>query len=143
MSKPAKPLSKEQLRQELAENKAELKFIRQSRNIHAIVSLGGNLFRYTALVAVFYYIYLCVAALAGKTTLANIGINVLANVKISEVVAWLFGGSGVIFGLNQRRLRRKTIEHVQTRNIMLEQRLDPNRTSSQLTPRGETNPRDN
>lgn len=143
MSKPAKHQNREQLIQELAEVKAENKFIRQSRNIHAVVSVGNNLIRYGALVGIFYLIYLSVGELAGKVTLADIGIKVLADVKISEAVAWLFGGSGVLYGWNQRRLRRKTVEHIQTRNIALEQLVDPDRSSSELTPRGETNPRDN
>ncbi len=142
MSKPVKTQSKQDLIIELADVKAESRYIRQSRITHAITTTITTIAKYGTLLGIAYCMYLSIAVLAGKTTLANIGISFLGNVKISEAVAWLFGVSGVAFGYKQRQLRRKTVEHLQTRNIEIEQQIDPNRTSSTLTPRGDTNPRD-
>jgi len=142
MSKFIKSPSKQELIEELAELKAQNRYIRQSRIIYLVTTAINNLFKYGSLLGIAYCFYLIIAVLAGKTTLANIGISFLGNVRISETVAWLFGVSGVAFGYRQRRLRRKTVEHLQTRNIELEKQIDPNRTSSTLTPRGDTNPRD-
>lgn len=142
MSKQVRLLNKQELIVELADVKAENRYIRQSRITHSITSVVNNFFKYGALLGIAYCMYLSIAVLSGKTTLASIGISFLGNVKISEAVAWLFGVSGVAFGYKQRQLRRTTVEHLQSRNIELEKQIDPNRTSSTLTPRGDTNPRD-
>jgi hypothetical protein len=98
--------------------------------------------KYGCILGIVYFIYLSIAALAGQVTLASIGISILGNVTVSDAVAYIFGGGGIIYGLNERRVRKSTVERVQGRNVSLEKRLDPGRTSSQLTPRGDTHPDD-
>jgi hypothetical protein len=102
----------------------------------------NNAICYGGLVGIFYFIYQSVAVLAGKATVADIGIKFLAELGISEALAWLLAGGGMLYGFGQRRLRKNTIERLQSRNQSLEQSLDPNRTSSRLTPRGDTRPED-
>ena len=82
--------------------------------------------------------------LAGKTTLASIGVSikVLGNVYISQAAAWIFGFSGVGYGISQRRLRHKNIERLSPGVREREKALDPKRTSSRLTERGRTHPKD-
>lgn len=48
----------------------------------------------------------------------------------------------MLYGLFERELRRRKTKYLQDRIIKLEERLDPNRESSGLTPRGETRPED-
>ena len=81
-----------------------------------------------------------VEALAGQQTAADIGLT--GNLQISSAVAWLFGGGGVMYGLRQRKLRRDVIETNGTRVSELESAIDPHRSSSRLTRRGDTNPED-
>ena len=81
-------------------------------------------------------------SLAGKTTFADIGINFLADIRVSETLAWIFGGSCAAYGWHQRALRKKTVERLQQRVVKFESEKDSGRTSSQLTTRGSTNPED-
>ena len=79
--------------------------------------------------------------MAGKTTLSAIGINLLSNVTISNNLAWLLGGGGIIFGVRQRRLRKQIARRLE-RIPELETAIDPGRTSSRLGPGGVTNVED-
>jgi len=97
---------------------------------------------WTAIVFVVYFVYRTVGGLAGRTTMADIGIRVLGNFSVSSALAWSCGGSGVVFGLKQRRLRKNTISRLEGRLKCYEQLLDPSRSSSLLTPTGDTNPQD-
>lgn len=83
-------------------------------------------------------IYLPAEALAGKTTFANIGINVLGGLTITNSVSYVFGISGIAYGLRAQRLRGSVTARLTERGRALEERLDPKRTSSGLTPRGQT-----
>ena len=89
-----------------------------------------------------YFGYLSVEALAGQTTAANIGIDVLGNLRVSEGLAWLVGASGLAYGAWERKLRKDDIERLAERNRQLEYRIDPGRSSSELTPRGDSRTED-
>lgn len=81
-------------------------------------------------------------SLAGKFTLADIGISFAGDIKLSESIVYLFGTGGVGYGLYQHRLRRKNIERLASRPIELEKLIDSTRSSSRLTPQGSTRPED-
>lgn len=66
---------------------------------HAITVAG--------VLGVAYFAAEAVAALAGETTAAEIAFRFLANVRLSEALAWLFGASGIGFGYLQRGLRER------------------------------------
>ena len=66
---------------------------------HAITVAGA--------VGVAYFVTEAVVALAGETTAARIAVRFLANVEISEALAWLFGASGIGFGYAQRSMRQR------------------------------------
>lgn len=110
--------------------------------IESLTSVLNNAIRWGGAVLISYFAYRTVGVLAGETTSASIGISVLADVRISEALAWIFGGSAMIYGWRQRKLRKDTTERLSKRSNDLEKRLDPKRSSSSLTPRGDTNPRD-
>jgi hypothetical protein len=125
-----------------AELRAENRILRQLRTSEGFVSVFNTLIKWGGLLGISYFAYLSIDALAGQTTAADIGIKFLADVKVSEAVAWIFGGSGIAYGLRQRKLRRDTVERVQRRVEGLEKEIDPKRSSSELTRRGETPPED-
>ena len=102
----------------------------------------NNIARWTGLVAIAMFAYLCIRSLSGERTNAQIGISILGDVRISEVFAWLLAGSGMAYGRRQRSLRRRAIEHLHPRSKRYEESVDRGRSSSQLTPRGDTRPED-
>lgn len=110
----------------------------------AVASVLRSLFKWGGLVGIFYFLSEIVSDLAGQTTYADIGIDVgiLAEVGTSQVLAWALALGAVIWALLERSLRRKTIERLTGRIRDLEESEDPNRSSSNLTPRGKTRPED-
>ena len=95
-----------------------------------------------AVVAVAYYASRVFIAFAGKKTDALIGIQLITSIKLDRWVAYIVAIMGGTYGLRQRHLRRTSIERTTKRPIELEQRMDPNRTSSGITPRGTTRKED-
>jgi len=100
--------------------------------------------RWAGLVALGVVGYLIVNTLAGRSTLASVGISIRAigSVYVSQAAAWLFGISGIGYGLRQRRLRHTNIQRLGPGVRERESAIDPKRTSSQLTSRGRTRPQD-
>ncbi len=121
---------------------AELKVLRKARFSEGTVSVILSFIRWGAIVLIVRYAYLSIEALSGKTTLADIVVQFLSGVKVSVAIAWTFGIGGLAYGWKQRKLRRDTVERLQKRIQALESKVDLNRTSSQLTPRGDTRPED-
>lgn len=142
-----------------AQLEAENRAIRKNKLYEAIASIVTSLIKWVGLAVIcaspFYFHYKAVELLAGRTTEANISVsimeaiwtdlkvgNLLEKKWVSCTVAILFGIAGVVYGWYQRKLRRDTVERLQKRNQELEKRIDPERSSSKLTPRGETRPGD-
>lgn len=113
-----------------------------SRTADAVVSIVNNFVKWAGLVAIAYFAFHAIETLAGQRTTADIGVNFLADLKLGCALAGGLGLSGVAYGLGQRRLRRDTIARLQDRNRALEARIDPERSGSALTRRGETRPED-
>jgi hypothetical protein len=118
--------------------RTELEYHLAFKRWDAFTELGGKLIQWSGLVAIAYCAYLSSVALAGKTTLAEIGVKVLGNLTVSRAIISLLAGSGWAYGLGQRRLRRRNIERLGTAKNELERRLDKKRTSSNLTSKGTT-----
>jgi len=112
------------------------------RRIDGIVSTVQYAIMWGSLVAITAFIYLSVRAVAGQYTFADVGIKLVGDFKLSEAFSYLFGAGGLGYGVMERRLRRKTTERFAERNTTLERMIDSNRTSSNLTGRGTTNPED-
>jgi hypothetical protein len=83
-----------------------------------------------------------IEALAGKQTDANILVKMLGVFEVSMALSWMAGGAGVIYGRSQAKQKKTTVERLHKRIAELESVMDPGRTSSKLTPRGETNKED-
>jgi hypothetical protein len=102
--------------------------------------------RWLGIVGILFFCYKIASALAGHYTFAQIGLGFLADIRttngIIKAACVLLGGSGFGYGYKQRQLRRKEISAVSHRNRELEKRIDPRRTSSNLTEQGTTRPED-
>ena len=97
---------------------------------------------WTGAVLVAFLFYKSVVSLAGQYTFAQIGASFLGDFKISDGLAYVFGGGGVAYGLRHRKLRGDNVERMAGRIAEMEKLLDPKRSSSRLTPRGKTRPED-
>ena len=80
--------------------------------------------------------------LSGKQTLAKIGVDVATDFRLNEWLAYALAGGSVVWGLGERRLRRNKVAELAKQTTELEQLVDNNRSSSNLTPRGTTHDRD-
>jgi len=137
-----KPPQSRRRRRTKAEIEAENRLLRKWRSTEGTVSVLNTLVKFGAFVLIARYGYLAVESLAGKTTAADIGLSLLADIKVSTLVAWSLGGGGILYGLKQRKLRKDTIERLSSRIQELERQLDSRRTSSRLTERGDTREED-
>lgn len=126
----------------LAEYRAENRALRRGHISDAISKVLSDIIRYGVFGFLGYCIYLSIDSLSGKNTSANIAVNFLSDVRVSQALAWILCGGGVSYGLKQKNLRKKTIERLQNRITTLERKLDSHRTSSKLTTQGETRPED-
>jgi hypothetical protein len=125
-----------------AQLEAELRTLKAARAAEGWVAVLLSLIRWGAIFGISRYAYLAIAALAGKTTLADVGIDFLGKVELSVTLAWLLGVAGCGYGWRQRKLRRDSIERLQRRIQGLERHIDQTRSSSKLTPRGDSRPED-
>jgi hypothetical protein len=88
-----------------------------------------------------------IVALAGRETSANIWVGFWTNVFGSHlattcVLAFMVGVGGTLYGLVERRSRQRNTARLSGRIEQLEKHIDPGRSTSKLTPSGETNPED-
>lgn len=74
--------------------------------------------------------YRSVEKLAGHQTQANVLVQFLSSEKVFCLLAAFTGGAGIAYGVRQKRLRRRTIDHLAPIKAENEQRSDPNRESS-------------
>jgi hypothetical protein len=92
--------------------------------------------------------------LSGKVTIADLGLKVdgdfvTVECKFAIITGLTVGGIGLIVGLlgaiygrSQRKLRQDVIESKSTRIRELEALIDPSRSTSNLTVRGDTRKED-
>jgi hypothetical protein len=101
-----------------------------------------TLFRAGAVVGVFYFAFEALSQLGGqKTDIAiSLVLNVLARMEI--LITLTLAGGAATWAVVERSLRRRKTEYMQGRIRELEERLDPKRSTSGLTPKGKTNPKD-
>lgn len=102
------------------------------------VNIANAFLKYSCIVLIFFFLYLSVKELAGRNTDANIFFSIMGDIKLDQWVAFIFGSSGVTYGLVQRNLRRKTIKRISTRCDELERKINPNKKSSGITSEGKT-----
>jgi hypothetical protein len=125
-----------------AELRGENRVLRRLRTTDGLAGVTVTLIKWGAVVLVAHELREIVVALAGKITLADIGIKVFGNFAVSEALAWVLGIGSASYGLFQNKLRKDVVQRLQGRIQQLERQRDPRRSSSELTPRGDTRPED-
>ncbi len=138
----ADPASGEAIGADLNIRKLELDTIARVRRNELIASVVHGAFKWCSLGLIPVCAYLTLTAYAGKETFANVSLQGVINV--STVCSLTLGAAviGVVFGRRYKKLHGNTVEQMHKRVKNLELQIDPNRTSSGLTPRGDTPPED-
>lgn len=75
---------------------------------------------------------------AGQVTFADVTFSWLMSEKLAGTLGLIFGAGGIVYGRQQARLRRDVIERMHPYQVEHEKSKDPDRSSSGLTERGET-----
>jgi len=104
--------------------------------------LRRTLIRAAATVGCVWLMAEAVGELAGKDTSVVVRgvLSVFADMKF--VVSIALAGCTAAWAIVERGLRHRKVEYLQARVVALEQHLDPNRSSSGLTAKGQTHPVD-
>lgn len=125
-----------------AELAVENKFLRKATHSSLAASVLNNAIRWGATCFIVWQMSLALQSFSGQATMADIAVKFLGDFKVSHALAAIFGSGGIAYGYKQNRLRKKTIARLESRIDELEKKLDPKRSSSRLTPTGQTNPED-
>lgn len=107
-----------------------------------IFDLAKDALRYAFYGWVAWTVYLDVRELAGKTTEASFIFQYLFSKENDYALPWILAAATTIWALLERRFRHQKTEQLTQRTKELEQRLDPQRSSSGLASTGETHARD-
>ena len=83
-----------------------------------------------------------VGALAGQSTSVAVNLALQAFAEVRFALAVTLMGCAAAWAVAERMLRYRKVEVMATRLRELETAIDPNRTSSGLTPSGRTHPQD-
>ena len=124
-------MAKDKHNRATAEKIALLKIDSVTKVLLQLVRTGGYCF-------IAYSAFRVMEVTAGKKTIADLTMNLLANVTINKWVAYALAGLGWGYGLYERRVRRKTIKRYAPLIEERERKLDPKRSSSGLTEDGRT-----
>lgn len=103
-------------------------------------ALARTVVRTAGVVAAVYFVSQQIASLAGEQTMVAIELAILGDFKF--VASITLAGAAAVWAIVERRLRYRKVEYMQGRIRELEQKIDPRRSSSGLTLKGTTNPRD-
>lgn len=129
-----------------SKSKAEL--IAENEALHrhgvgsSIAKVLTSLIQWVGLSSITYFAFRAIDSLSGQATTADIGVSFMADIKVSVMLSWAAGAAGVAYGYGQRKLRKNTVEKLHKRNQELESEFDKRRSSSQLTPKGDTRDED-
>jgi hypothetical protein len=122
--------------------RTESDYVLSYKKIDSVTTVVREAVKWAGIVLIVRYCYYAIAVLAGRSTFADIAVRFLANLKVSDGILYLLTGGSIVFGVGQRYLRRRHIKRVVPAKNQLERMLDPNRSTSGLTPEGTTQPGD-
>jgi hypothetical protein len=83
-----------------------------------------------------------VIAFAGRTSVANLVMQVAGQFNTTVSISLAVTGISTTLWFNEHRRHKNTRERLTARITTLEERINPNRTSSKLTSQGTTSPGD-
>ena len=102
--------------------------------------LWRTIVRSAAVVGGLYVLLPALTSLSGQETILTLSLSILGDFKF--VASVTLAGAAVAWAAVERWLRQRKVESLQARIRELETFIDPNRSSSGLTTKGKTNPRD-
>jgi len=108
----------------------------------AIVRIVRTLIISGAIVALGYFLWQAAEAFAGTDTGLTVILGLLSNSQVKIILNISFTASITFLWNRERRLRKKTVQRMQSRIQALEQKLHKERTTSGLDTLGNTNPED-
>ena len=114
----------------------------QLKLLDVINSLGSKAIRWGVGLMMVYWLASAVKELAGQETYADIFLGFMGSLTIEKGLCYGVGAVGVEYGLVEKKFRRDRTENMAKRIQELEQGIDPERTSSNITVRGTTRPED-
>lgn len=131
---------------ELDANERICKYQADSQVVGRSITKGLSCLTYIGIAfAICYFAYKSIVDLSGKTTYADIKVNFLSRFDNSNIIPYIIIGALflaviilLIWAFVERNLRKKSIQRLTKRTRKLETQINPNRTSSNLTDRGET-----
>lgn len=136
----------------IEELEAENKYLRKGNLAVSVASILNTLIKWVGITAISYCIFKASEVLSGKNTQAEFKASLVADILSADtltdaliiivILALLFGVGGILYGLAERRLRKNKTEYFQERIKKMESMIDPNRSSSRLTTKGETRKED-
>lgn len=135
MSRRKKSKSKDEL---FAENQ----YLRKGNVATTVSSVLNNLMKYGMFCFISYCVYLSISSLAGETTTTDIGLEILSDISVSQIISIMAAGGTTAWGLGERQLRKNSVKSMEQRIKELEAMIDPERSSSGLLAGGSTNPKD-
>lgn len=114
----------------------------QLRKLEERYRLGRSAIRWIGIIILAWLGKDAIIAFAGHSTslLVQAGLSVFADLRVSISLA--LAGSCAAWAVLERVIRQKRVEQLHKRVKELETGIDPQRSSSRLTPKGKTNPRD-
>jgi len=107
-----------------------------------VTKLGHSVAKYGSAAIIAFFAYRAVDTLAGVDTFADITVSWLVSCKMTGFAALILALAALLYGHYQRKLRKDVIERMHRYQAAYERERDPNRTSSKLTPRGDTRKED-
>lgn len=117
-----------------AERRAENQF---QLDLQRIVSRGRiwqTAFRTAGAVVVSYFIYKAIEAMAGTTTVADLGLRLVGSLRVSIALAWVLAAGSTTWAVVERVTRQRYIRKFAPRIRLLEKKVDSRRSSSGLDP---------
>lgn len=127
----------------MAKGKLSNQELRQKTNrfmagVDASARVLQTLIKWGALATIAFFCYRSIECLSGRTTLSNIVVSVLGDLRINQWVAYAVGAGGCAWAVGERQTRRKRVAELSKRTRELEFALDKNRSSSTLPTSGKT-----
>ena len=128
---------------------AEIRLLNDLRQRDVLIALMQGIFttiklliQYGVLVLIGFFSWRTSEALAGKITLADIGINVdlLGGLKLNVATSWAAAFAFGSLWVRERNLRKAVTAKLSEDKARLERQLDAKRTSSMLEPHGDNPP---
>lgn len=113
----------------------DLKLVARVHTVEEIGKTVRTAFVFGGAVGIAYFFSRMVHDLAGKSTAADIGLRFLGTINVSEGLAWVISALCGGIAVKTTRTNRSMAKRL-GRLSKLEQEIDPNRSSSQLTPSG-------